>query len=557
MPDFFRDVTIERRRPSTCPALSTMRLSGRPTPDPSRRSRGFAKYSQRSRRPAPNAHAAANFVIADRPIGHSDETMVKLTEPRSGGYDVSDAMDGCRCEGARTGSVIACLRTGRASMASQTRHSIGRASEQHASSGTDLMVFATMNRSAAGATSARRLLRIVTALFLGAQGACTVAGPPTEVFDRTKLHTVEITVEESYLVTLATDLEDRVPCTLRYDGELIKDAEIRQKGNTLVDLSDKPSFSLKLNDELHGLDKIILNNAAHDPTLLRELLGADTFARVGLSAARVAHAAVKLNDLDTGLYVVVEGIDKGFARRHFDKNSDEGNLYEGPCCGDFVGDIDHMQLDDEKKDNRSRDDLRALAAVIQSASDADLAAEVGKRLDFDQFVTSYALEALLGHWDGYAYKGNNFYLYDNPADGRFVFLPHGMDRILEDSRFDTETAPVALLPRRIRAIPTLDARFRAELQRVVPLAWDEASVLASIDQAAQVIHSSGSGEPVQKDVAAFDTSIADFRDAILLRHDLLASPGVCGNGQPEGLETCDDGNTTGGDGCSAVCRVEP
>ncbi len=30
---------------------------------------------------------------------------------------------------------------------------------------------------------------------------------------------------------------------------------------------------------------------------------------------------------------------------------------------------------------------------------------------------------------------------------------------------------------------------------------------------------------------------------------------VCGNGIVEGLEQCDDGNTVGGDGCSATCQV--
>jgi TonB family protein len=31
---------------------------------------------------------------------------------------------------------------------------------------------------------------------------------------------------------------------------------------------------------------------------------------------------------------------------------------------------------------------------------------------------------------------------------------------------------------------------------------------------------------------------------------------VCGNGSLEAGEQCDDGNTTGGDGCSATCRIE-
>lgn len=31
---------------------------------------------------------------------------------------------------------------------------------------------------------------------------------------------------------------------------------------------------------------------------------------------------------------------------------------------------------------------------------------------------------------------------------------------------------------------------------------------------------------------------------------------VCGNGIPEGVEQCDDGNTTPGDGCSDICQIE-
>ena len=33
-------------------------------------------------------------------------------------------------------------------------------------------------------------------------------------------------------------------------------------------------------------------------------------------------------------------------------------------------------------------------------------------------------------------------------------------------------------------------------------------------------------------------------------------PSTCGNGVVEGLESCDDGNTANGDGCSAICRWE-
>lgn len=32
---------------------------------------------------------------------------------------------------------------------------------------------------------------------------------------------------------------------------------------------------------------------------------------------------------------------------------------------------------------------------------------------------------------------------------------------------------------------------------------------------------------------------------------------VCGNGEINTAETCDDGNTTSGDGCDATCQIEP
>ncbi len=36
-----------------------------------------------------------------------------------------------------------------------------------------------------------------------------------------------------------------------------------------------------------------------------------------------------------------------------------------------------------------------------------------------------------------------------------------------------------------------------------------------------------------------------------------STEGPCGNGVVEGDEECDDGNTVGGDGCSAYCVCEP
>src|ERR1051325_10859582 len=44
--------------------------------------------------------------------------------------------------------------------------------------------------------------------------------------------------------------------------------------------------------------------------------------------------------------------------------------------------------------------------------------------------------------------------------------------------------------------------------------------------------------------------------ALTLVNATLAPASTCGNGFVEGVEECDDGNTTNGDGCSATCQLE-
>jgi cysteine-rich repeat protein len=406
---------------------------------------------------------------------------------------------------------------------------------------------------------------VSVALLCAAAGSGCAADdsdPAAVVFDRTRLHTVEITVAEGDLGQLATDLESRVPCTVRYDGKLVEGAGVRQKGNTLVPVFSKPSFSLKLDEfdagaRLHGLSKLLLNNSDQDPTLLRELVGAEVFMRAGLPAARIAHAVVSLNGSDEGLYIVAESIDQDFLKLHFGEGNDKGNLYEGPCCGDFVDDPARLELKDEQSDGRTREDVVALADVLLTAPDAELATKAGALLDFDGFVRTYAIEALLDHWDGYSYRGNNYYLYDNPADGRFVFIPHGMDRILKETSFDVEAAPAARLPLRIRAIPTLDDRFHAQLADVVRTAWDEEALLADVDQATRLLRAASAGDQTSKDVSKFSKRVAAFRADLIQRRALVDPAIQCGDGEVQGLETCDDGNVVSGDGCSARCRLEP
>jgi spore coat protein CotH len=355
-------------------------------------------------------------------------------------------------------------------------------------------------------------------------------------FDRSVLHRIDITVDGEYIPELEKNLDARVPCVFAFNDVTVDEAGIRQKGglNSLTNLDTdlglpKPSFSMRLdefdeNGDLYGLRKIILNSAVQDPSLLHQHFGSDLAQKAGLPAARTAHGLVTLNGVPLGIYVVTESIDTEFLGRVFGSNNDQGNLYEGRQA-DFT-EVALMELKDED-DERTRDDLQALADVVLSTPPADIAGAVGARMDLDRFITAFAFETAINHFDGFAYNRNNYYLYNNPADDRFVFIPHGMDQIVQipSDKDDTLGDELeALLPQLILQNPDLAAAYQAELARIANELWDLPAIFAEIDRITAVISAAKvTGVRAEGDVSAFKSNVVYWREALTQRRDALLS----------------------------------
>ena len=73
------------------------------------------------------------------------------------------------------------------------------------------------------------------------------------------------------------------------------------------------------------------------------------------------------------------------------------------------------------------------SAALQDPSPAGLEA-LAAAIDLDRFITFWAVEVLIGHWDGYAGNRNNFYIYREPG-APFVFIPWGADQVLTADRW--------------------------------------------------------------------------------------------------------------------------
>jgi hypothetical protein len=221
-----------------------------------------------------------------------------------------------------------------------------------------------------------------------------------------------------------------VKATVRQGGAVFTNVAIHLKGSyTFESVDEKPSLTLNFDkfapgQRFHGLDKIHLNNSVQDPSYLCEKLARETFVAAGVPAARIGHARVSLNGRALGFYVLVEGYNKRFIKRHF--KSVKGNLYDGGSGGDITKPLEA----DSGEERENRSDLAALVAASREKNASNRLARLEQLLDVDRFLTFAALEVLFQHWDGYCLGPNNFRLFHDTDRDKMIFMPHGLDQIL-------------------------------------------------------------------------------------------------------------------------------
>jgi cysteine-rich repeat protein len=394
-------------------------------------------------------------------------------------------------------------------------------------------------------------------------------GPPpgTTILDPSVLHDFAIAMTPEALDTFDDDQTMRVPCDVVADGVVLTRAGCRKKGGIgSVDLViGKPAFSIQLDEfvadqELDGLDRIVLNNAIQDPSLVHEHVSYDVFRRAGIPAHRTAFAQVTLNGEPKGIYVVVEPVDREFLREHFGDGQDGGNLYEAAVV-DFAVDPAGLELKGDD-DGADRSDLVAAAAAVNDTPDAGFAATVGAVIDLDQFATFFAVELALAAEDGLVFGRNNYYMYHRPDPDRFVFLPHGQDVVMGNPALAVTYPPPLRLGARVHAIAAARATVDAALAAIsgADAAADPAVQAARIAQAMAVIRTTPRDDDFTAgDLATMARHAPAFAAQLAYRADVIAGtalPADCGDGVVQGGEECDDGNAALGDGCDAACEPE-
>jgi hypothetical protein len=290
-----------------------------------------------------------------------------------------------------------------------------------------------------------------------------------DIFRSTNLLSIAIEIPEEGVQTLRSYRGGRSPqgkpeavATVTEAGRVYTNVSVQLKGFTTFRPIDRlPSLTLNFNklapkQKFHGLTKISLNNSLQDPTRLHEKISREFFAAANVPVPRADYALVTLNGRDLGLYVLAEGFDKTFLKQHFARA--DGTLYEGGVLREI-----NQSLQGIGKNVTS--DV-AVQKLIVASHEPDLSQrlrDLEAVLDVDRFLSMMAVETILCHSDSYSMNRNNYRLYYDPASGKLVFMPHGMDRVLGAHRspLQLEVVPPALglVARGVLSIPELRTRY--------------------------------------------------------------------------------------------------
>ena len=307
---------------------------------------------------------------------------------------------------------------------------------------------------------------------------------------------------------------------------------IRLKGGpgSFRALDDKPAFTVNFDrlapgQTFHGLKKLHLNNSVQDGSLLAEKLCREMFEAAGVPAPRAGHAFVTLNKRRLGTYVLVEGVNKQFLKRHFADAS--GNVYDGHSRQD-VGQRLEVNSGGNPKD-QSR--LAALAAAAKLSNLTERRSALEKTLDVERFISFMAVEVITAHWDGYSLGPNNFRIFHDKTTDRMVFLPQGLDQTFQRKEMSAQPDMKGLVARAVLEVPEFRTRFRAREMELLTNAFQTELLVKRLREVAArvrreiAVEEPSSADEYLKRAASYRRRIQQ-RMAVLRRELKLETPEI-------------------------------
>ena len=362
-----------------------------------------------------------------------------------------------------------------------------------------------------------------------AVAAASKAEVGAELFEPAPLRKIQIQIVGAEWDKLHRDDHQYVRATFRDGNTVLQDVGVHNKGSagSRRGIDDQPALTVHFDkfvpgQRWHGLSKVHFNNSVQDPSKLTENLCAELFRQAGLPVPRVTNARLQLNARDLGVYVLIEGLDKPFLKRHLP--SAKGNLYDGGFCHDIEQPLE--QISGEVVPAQA--EIKALAAAAREPDLAKRWTRLERLLDMDRFLTFCALEVMTYDWDGYVLNPNNYKIFWDRAADRITFFPHGMDQMFWESKFPILPHMKGLVSRAVVETPEGRRRYLARMTELTTNVFKADVLLQRINAYAAPVHASLA--ELNSDAARdYDGKVQRIRDlvkdrAAFLRQQLVPDP---------------------------------
>jgi hypothetical protein len=369
-----------------------------------------------------------------------------------------------------------------------------------------------------------------------AAGAALIADSGDAVFGLTKVHQVNVTVAPAEWTVLQTSsarggtgaggsdyvaADGRlihvgggfrgyfpwVHADLSLAGTRFKDIGLRYKGNFSFSSSSasnpfRANFKVKLDlfdskADWDGLETLNFHAGVLDTSLMREALAFSVFRAAGLPAPRTAYARLMFNVAGTydnvpgGLYVLIENVNKQFLKNVLPPGTGLLMKPEGLRGGVLsYGDNWSAYIANYRPDRdatpQEQQRVIEFAKLVSQNDVALFRSRISSFLDVDSFLRYLAVNAFLVNGDSYLGGSHNFYLYLDPKDDKFRFIPWD-----EDLSMGTRGNAAIDLARPLRnenALiywllddPAVSARYRAILKELSTSAFSRAELVGTLD----------------------------------------------------------------------------
>ncbi len=286
-----------------------------------------------------------------------------------------------------------------------------------------------------------------------------------------------------------------VEATVSIDGIGFDRVGIRKKGFIGSQNSTRPSLKIKLNHldkqgQIDGVTNLTFNNNQQDTSLISQFMGYGLFSAAGLPAPRCAYAHLSVNGQSLGVYSHVERIHRSFLKRNF--GTDDGVLYEGAVV-DFFEDWSGSFEKKLGKDKIGRPRIKQLIRALQ-LDNHEIESVMNELIDLNSFYLFWAMEGLLGAWDGYSGNCNNFFVYLNSETNKFHFIPWGADSLFErfshikDDRKDPISVKTkGLVAHRLYQLKSGRQRYEHALREILGKYWNEKNLIVETEKLEELL----------------------------------------------------------------------